>query len=256
MAHKLPIQINKGSGDTIVLIHGLGNNYRSWTYVLENINFKKNKVIAIDLLGFGDADKPRNCQYTVSDHAVAVIETLDSLQIKGAVISGHSMGCLVATEVARQRPDLAKKLVLLGAPLFKKMPGKYSRFRFWKTEDVYSKLFRLISTQKDMTLTAANGVVQFLPLIKGMEITKETWPAFKKSLRNTIMQTKSYFDLIDIRIPTHLIYGHLDLFVIKKNLKTIARKNKQFVTYDAGLGPHEITPINGKSVAELLQESS
>ena len=253
MSNVLPIKVDKGTGDTIVLIHGLGNNFRSWTYVLENVDYSKNRVIALDLLGFGDAEKPTDCEYTPSDHAKAVIETLDSMNVKGSLIAGHSMGCLVAAEVARQRPDLASKLILLGDPLFKRLPSKYDKFEFWKKEDFYSKLFRLISREKDLTLAAANGVVQFLPLIKGMEVTDETWPAFKKSLRNTIMQTQSYKDLINIQTPTLLLYGQLDLFVIKKNLKSVARRNKKFVTCESALGPHEITPIHGKTIAKLLQ---
>ena len=253
MSHILPVKINKGKGDPIVLIHGLGNNHKSWTYVLENIDYSKNKVIAIDLLGFGDADKPDTHEYTRQDHANAVIKTLDSLKIKDAVISGHSMGSLVAIEVAKQRPDIAKQLILLGAPLFKRMPGRLSKFSFWRREDVYSKIFRLIAKKKDLTLTAANGVSQFMPLVKGMEITEETWNAFKKSLRNTIMQTDSYKDLITLKVPTHLLYGHLDIFVIKKNLASAAKRNKKYVTEATAIGPHEITPIHGKKIAELLQ---
>ena len=252
----LPIQVDKGSGNPIILIHGLGNNYRSWTYVLKHIDYTKNRVIALDLLGFGEADKPSECDYTTQDHADAIIRTLDSLGVTNALLAGHSMGCLIAAEVARQRPDLVSQLILLGDPLFKRLPGKYSSFKFWRKEDFYSKLFRLLSQQKDLTLAAANGVVQFMPLIKGMEVTEETWPAFKKSLKNTIMQTKSYNDLIKLQTPTLLLYGKLDLFVIKKNLKAVARHNKKFVTCNSALGPHEITPIHGKTIAQLLQEKS
>lgn len=255
MSTTLPVQIHKGSGDPIVLIHGLGNNFESWTYALENFDYSKNMIIAIDLLGFGDAQKPSDAKYTVSDHADAVIKTLDELSISNALISGHSMGCLIAAEIAVQRPDLVSELVLLGAPLFRKLPGRFERFKFWKKRDMYSKLFNFIAKEKDMTLAAANGVVRFLPLIKGMEVTEDTWPAFKKSLQNTIMQTKSYTDLTTIQTPTLLLYGVLDLFVIKNNLKSVARRNKKYVTYEKALGPHEITPIHGKSIAELLQKS-
>jgi len=251
----LPIKIRKGTGDIIVLLHGLGNNYKSWTYVLDTFDYTKNEIIAVDLLGFGDADKPRHCDYSVSDHAAAVIRTLDEAGVRRATIAGHSMGCIVAIEVATQRPDLATKLVLLGAPLFERIPGKRSRFTFWKKEDFYSKLFRLISTEKDLTLGAAEGVDQLLPLIKGMEVTEETWLAFKKSMQNTIMQTKSFTDVAALTMPTRLIYGHLDLFVIKKNLKKAARRNKKHVTFETALGPHEIIPMHGKTIATLLQDS-
>lgn len=254
MTHTLPVKIHKGKGSPIVLIPGLGNNHESWTYVLENFDYRKNTIIAVDLLGFGGAPKPKKCEYTVQDHANAVIATLDELNIQNALISGHSMGALVAAEVAIQRPDLAAKLILLGAPLFKRLPRKYDRFKFWETENAYAKMFRLLSKQKDITLTAAKAVTEFMPLIKGMEVTKETWPAFKKSLRNTILQTHSFETFTNLETPTLLLYGALDMFVIKKNILKATRHNKRFLTAESALGPHEITPVHGKSLAELLQK--
>ena len=112
----LPVKIDKGDGRPLVLLHGLGNNYKSWTYVLHEVDHRRFRVIAFDLLGFGDAPKP-DVDYTLQDHATAVIATLDKHGIQKAFIAGHSMGCLVALEVAKQRPDLAARLILLGAPL-------------------------------------------------------------------------------------------------------------------------------------------
>lgn len=254
MTRTLPVKINKGKGSPIVLLPGLGNNHESWTYVLENFDYRKNKIIAVDLLGFGEAPKPKQCKYTVQDHANAVIDTLDELGIKDALISGHSMGALVAAEVASKRPDLAKNLVLLGAPLFKIIPRKYDRFKFWEQENAYAKMFRLLSEQKDLTLATAKAVTDFMPLIKGMEVTKATWPAFKKSLQNTILQTHSYETFCTLKTPTLLLYGALDMFVVQKNLLKATRHNKQYLTAESALGPHEITPVHGKSLAELLQK--
>lgn len=254
MSKVLPIKVNKGTGDPVVLLHGLGNNHKSWTYVLEKLDYSRNTIIALDLLGFGEADKPIDSEYTASDHADAVIRTLESKGVTKAIIAGHSMGCIVAAEVARKRPDMVVKLVLLGAPIFRRLPSRFDRFKFWKKDDVYSKIFRVISKQKDMTLTAAKGLVKFVPLIKGMEITEETWPSFKKSLCNTIIQTKTYNDLISLTTPTELIYAHLDLFVNKKNLKRVAKKNKKYIHYGTMIGPHEITPLHGESIAKLIQE--
>ena len=86
-----------------MLLHGLGNNYKSWSFVLERIDYTKWQVIALDLLGFGDAPKP-SIAYTPKDHASAVMTTLDSLGIEKAVFAGYSMGCIVAIEIASRWP--------------------------------------------------------------------------------------------------------------------------------------------------------
>jgi pimeloyl-ACP methyl ester carboxylesterase len=254
MSNILPIKINKGTGEPLVLLHGLGNNHKSWTYVLEEIDYKKNNVIAFDLLGFGDASKPSDIEYTPDDHADAVIKSMDENGIKNAIIAGHSMGCIVAVAVAKKRPDLAARLVLLGAPIFKHKPRKIDSFKFWRREDAYTSIFKVIAKSPDLTLSAANALDVVAPLLKGMEITEETWPSFQKSLRNTIMQTQTYQDLLLLKTPTLAIYGHLDFFVIKHNLQKVAKKNKEFITFETMMGPHEITPIHGKSIVKLLQQ--
>ena len=253
MTYQLPLKISKGEGAPIVLLHGLGNNHKSWTHVLKAMDFKKNKVYVYDLLGFGDAPKPTTIDYSLDDHADAVIAAMDKANITQALVAGHSMGCLVAAAVATKRPDLVANLVLLGAPTFRHMPRNIDRLKFWKKEDIYSKVFRFIRNNPDLTVAAATGVDTFLPMIKGMEVTEDTWPAFQKSLKNTIMTKRSFKELSVITVPTLIVYGYLDLFVIKSNLKSLARRNKKFVTYRAMLGPHEITPIHGKQAAELLQ---
>lgn len=256
MSQLLPVKINKGSGEPLILLHGLGNNYKSWTYVLEEIDYTKNNVVAFDLLGFGDAPKSTDIDYTPGDHADAVIESMDKIGVKNAIVAGHSMGCIVAAKVAEKRPDLVARLVLLGAPIFKHRPRKTDRLMFWRREDAYTSIFKVIAKNPDVTLPAANALDVVAPLLKGMEITEETWPSFQKSLRNTIMQTQTYKDLLTLKTPTLLIYGRLDFFVIKHNLKKVAKANSAYITFETLIGPHEITPIHGKSIVELIQSNS
>ena len=105
MTHLLPVKFDKGTGAPLVLLHGLGTNYKSWQFVLEHIDYTKHRVIALDLLGFGDAPKPKTITYTPQDHVDAIIATLDKLGIKKAAFAGHSMGCIIAIELAATHPD-------------------------------------------------------------------------------------------------------------------------------------------------------
>lgn len=252
----LPVKVDKGHGPVVVLLHGLGNNYTSWTFVLKCFDYAKVRVIALDLLGFGDAPKPKTCNYTPKDHAEAVIRTLDALHLKHAVIAGHSMGCIVAIEVAKQRPDLTRQLVLLGAPLYAAAPKRSWQQWFKFPENAYFTLFTFLKRNPDFTITGAKSVDKTLPTVKGMEITEQTWPAFKASLNHTIMQFESYKDAQQLRTPTLFVCGLLDFFIIRKNLRRIARSNRQFVRYRTALGPHEITPLQGKKIAKLLQRKA
>lgn len=251
--YRLPIQVDRGKGQPVVLLHGLGNNHRSWTYVLDSLDYKRCRAIVPDLLGFGDAPKP-DVAYSVDDHAAAVIASLDKLNIKQAIIAGHSMGCNVAIAVAVRRPDLVKQLILLGAPLYSRLPRGSFWERITKAEGTYFTIFSTLTRYPDVTLKAAQGVDVIAPLLKGMEITEATWPAFRKSLQQTIMQVQSYQEALSLKVPTTVVYGRLDVFIIKRTLRRLARKNRRFVRFETALGPHEITPFQGKKVAEQLMD--
>lgn len=254
MSWRLPVKVDKGTGDTIVLLHGLGNNVSSWSFVLKHLDYTRNRVIALDLLGFGDAPKPRDIDYTPADHAAAVIETLEHLGIGNATIAGHSMGCIVAIQVATQRPDLVRRLVLLGAPLYAARPRDNWWQRITRSGGLYFRIFSFLQKHPDAVQTGGTIAEDFAPFVKGMEITDETWPAFQKSLEHTIMQFQTYTDAFKLRVPTLFMNGIFDLFIIHKNNRTIARRNPHVHTKTV-LGPHELTPRQGKKVARILQKS-
>ncbi len=248
----LPVKIDKGSGDVLVLLHGLGNNHNSWKYVLEALDYTKNRVIVVDLLGFGNAPKP-DVKYTPEDHAKAVIATLGDLDVRKCTLVGHSMGCIIAVKIAKDQPEIVKDTVLLGAPLYQKIPKGNWWSKFTRAEGAYFTSFSFITKHPDATITTINAADSIAPFMKGMEVTEETWPAYRNSLRHTIMQTDSYKELLTINTPTLLVHGKLDMFVIKRTLKRLARKNKKHIKFVSTLGPHEITPLQGKKIAEILQ---
>lgn len=251
MSNKLPVKIDKGSGTPLVLLHGLGNNSQSWEYALEHLDYKKWRVIVVDLLGFGDAPKPK-IDYTPKVHAEAVIETLNALQIEDAVFAGHSMGCIVAIEIADRYPERVKKLVLFGAPLYKSKPRNTWWRKATRAEGTYFKLFELVKKNPEPVQAGGKIANEFVPLVKGMEITKETWPAYASSLEHTIMQYESYKKVMKLKVPILFVNGILDFFIIRRNVRDVRTANKKFVSIRRTFGPHELTPRQGKAVANTI----
>lgn len=102
-----------GKGTTIVLLHGFLENHTMWDYFIPVLS-KKNRIIAIDLLGHGATD----CLgyiHTMEDMADVVHTVLQELHIKKAVLIGHSMGGYVALSFAEMYPENMKGLVLLNS---------------------------------------------------------------------------------------------------------------------------------------------
>lgn len=254
--YQLPVKIDTGAGQPLVLLHGLGNNHQSWGYVVAELDTDTYRVLVPDLLGFGSAPKPKptQCEYDLDSHAQAVIAMLERLELDGVVMAGHSMGCLVAARVAVRRPDLVSRLVLLGPPLYRRVPRGDWWERIRHADGAYFTIFSLLAKNPTLTIAAAKTADKLSPLLQGMQVTKSTWPAFVASLRRTIMQTEPFSDITRLRVPTLLAHGKLDVFVVKRNLRAAARRNRAYVRFVSVIGPHEITPLQGKLVAEMLQK--
>lgn len=251
MSELLPVGVDKGTGTPLVLLHGLGNTHTSWDFVLDHINDDQWRVIVPDLLGFGDAPKP-SVSYTPKEHATAIKELLDHLGIEKAVIAGHSMGCIVAIALAYYYPEYASRLLLFGAPLYRKKPTRSWLQRLLRTEGMYFSLFEIVQKNPDAVQAGGAAANELLPFIKGMEITPEVWPAYKKSLENTIMQFHSYEQVISLKIPVLFVNGLLDFFIIRKNITASKKANRAFIQTKTVLGPHELTPRQGKVVARII----
>jgi 2-hydroxy-6-oxo-6-(2'-aminophenyl)hexa-2,4-dienoate hydrolase len=110
--------LEAGEGQPIVLIHGGGagaNSWGNWRGIIPKLA-QHYRVIAVDMLGFGDSAKPDGdfvySQAARVDHLAAF---LDTLAIGPAMLVGNSMGGATAIGVAVERPELVSKLVLMGS---------------------------------------------------------------------------------------------------------------------------------------------
>ncbi len=104
---------DEGAGEVLLLIHGLGGSSCSWRMVIPKLA-KRYRVIAPDLLGHGQSDKPRG-DYSLGAFAVWLRDLLDALDIPKATIIGHSLGGGVAMQFAHQHRDYCRRLVLISS---------------------------------------------------------------------------------------------------------------------------------------------
>src|SRR5262249_15012832 len=104
-----------GQGPPLVLLHGLGGRAGNWTSWLPVLT-KTHKVYAIDLLGFGDSDKPRDADYSMALQASLLRQFFDSQQLDRADLIGYSMGGWISLKFASQSPERLNRLVLIASP--------------------------------------------------------------------------------------------------------------------------------------------
>jgi 4,5:9,10-diseco-3-hydroxy-5,9,17-trioxoandrosta-1(10),2-diene-4-oate hydrolase len=100
-------------GPPLVLIHGIGASVESWAANVHPLS-RTHRVYALDLVGFGAADKPA-APYTLSYLAQFVADFMRSQDIERASIVGHSLGGGVALKLALGHAEKVDKLVLVSS---------------------------------------------------------------------------------------------------------------------------------------------
>ncbi|MFK0691510.1 alpha/beta fold hydrolase [Mesorhizobium sp. IMUNJ 23033] len=105
--------IRAGSGAPVLFIHGVGMNAAIWQPQIEMMK-DRHDVVAIDMLGHGGSPlPPENAE--LSDFADQAIALLDHLGLASVAVVGHSMGALVAQEIALRTPSRVSSIVCLNA---------------------------------------------------------------------------------------------------------------------------------------------
>jgi pimeloyl-ACP methyl ester carboxylesterase len=102
-----------GSGDPLLLIHGLGGSRRTWRHIIEPLA-ATHRVIAPDLPGHGDSDAPAG-DYSLGAHAAALRDLLVALGHPSATVAGHSLGGGVGMQFAYQFPERTSRLILISS---------------------------------------------------------------------------------------------------------------------------------------------
>ncbi len=105
--------IEKGEGESILLIHGVGLNAEAWAPQIAAFS-ATHRVIAMDMAGHGaSAPPPENASL---DHYVSQARRLlDDLCITAVNVAGHSMGGLVGLGLALAHPQRVRRLALLNS---------------------------------------------------------------------------------------------------------------------------------------------
>ncbi len=115
--------IEKGRGQPLVMIPGWSQTAAMYKHQLEVLSGRY-RVIALDMRGHGDSDKPTH-GYRMARLAADVHDFLEGMNLRNVALAGHSMGCSVIWSYIDQfGPDRLSKLVLIDqAPTVIFWPG-------------------------------------------------------------------------------------------------------------------------------------
>jgi pimeloyl-ACP methyl ester carboxylesterase len=111
-----------GHGRSVALIHGIPTWSHLWRNVIPPLIQDGLEIIAIDLLGYGDSDKPIGADLGVAAQAELVAAVLRKLNWDGSAIVGHDIGGGVAQLMCANDPEAAERLVLVDTIAYDSFP--------------------------------------------------------------------------------------------------------------------------------------
>ena len=102
---------DQGKGKAILLLHGFGASSYTWRHVEPALAASGNRVITLDLKGFGLSEKPFDNAYSIFDQAALVSQFIDKLGLKKVTVIGHSLGGGVALVLALDKIPAKRKRI-------------------------------------------------------------------------------------------------------------------------------------------------
>ncbi|MXQ14904.1 alpha/beta fold hydrolase [Microvirga makkahensis] len=111
---KLFYQESEGADRPILLVHGWCCDHTYLAFQHEYFARAGHRVVSVDLRGHGQSDKPHQ-SYTMQVFADDLAWLCQQLSLSGVVVVGHSMGGIVAFDLACRRPDTVSAAVMLDA---------------------------------------------------------------------------------------------------------------------------------------------
>jgi len=103
--------LEKGQGESLVFLHGIGSAARSFGAQLEGLSSGW-RVVAWDAPGYGQSTALPMAHPSAGDYADALARFLDERGIGAFHLLGHSLGCLMAAAFAARRPGRVMSLTL------------------------------------------------------------------------------------------------------------------------------------------------
>jgi pimeloyl-ACP methyl ester carboxylesterase len=132
----------RGAGPLVVLCHGFPESWYSWRHQLQALAEAGFHVVAPDMRGYGETDRPEAIdQYTLLHLMGDMVGLLDALGADKAVIAGHDWGAPVAWYSALLRPDRFRAVIGLSVPFRPRLPVRPTSLMTQNDDALFYQLY-------------------------------------------------------------------------------------------------------------------
>ena len=231
---------------TVLFIHGIGNKGRAWDEVIEKLP-KNIKVVIVDLLGFGESPNPSWALYNARTQARSVLTTIFKLRLRSPIIMvGHSLGALVAVDVARRYPLIVRSLILCSPPFYQLHEDEKRLLP--RVDKVLTDIYKTVQKYPEQFLQFAAMAMRYKLINNDFSVTDKNIDSYMATLEAAIINQTSFEDVSKLKLPIKILHGTLDPVVVARNLKELARDNSN-IKLRSVLAGHE---IKGRLVDETV----
>jgi pimeloyl-ACP methyl ester carboxylesterase len=115
--------VTQGEGPLMLMLHGFPEFWYSWRHQIPEfaLDFK---VVALDLRGYNDSDKPQDkSAYVMAEFILDVEGVIKGLGYEKCVLVGHDWGGAIAWSFAYAHPEMVEQLIVLNIP----HPAKFAQ---------------------------------------------------------------------------------------------------------------------------------
>lgn len=237
---------------TVLFIHGIGNSGEAWKGVIKKLP-KDVRVIAIDLLGFGESPRPEWAIYSAKTQASSVLATFFKLAVtQKVIIVGHSLGALVAIEMAKRYPALVDSLILCSPPLYDTTDVKGEVLP--RSDKLLRQIYHSAQQRPEEFVRLSAFAMKYKLINDSFNVTADNVDSYMAALEASVINQTSYTDAYALRTSTLIIRGTLDPLVIARNIRKLAKENP-FIRTQTIVAGHEIKGLFVPTVVKAITKT-
>jgi pimeloyl-ACP methyl ester carboxylesterase len=250
-----------GTGEPLVLIHGIGSRWQMWEPVLDRLVAHRD-VIALDLPGFGaSAMPPAGTPAGPASLASLVHDFLTEIDVPQPHVAGNSLGGLIALELAR-RGQVRSVAALSPAGFANRAESLGSRGALWLGVRVARRLAPrapALLTSRTARRVALGQFVAHPTRMTGADAAANlramaAAPWFDDTLLR--LRASHFADGADIAVPVTVAWGDKDRLLLPRQAKRAAvllPRARMVALHDCG---HIPTYDDPEQVARVLLGAS